>query len=415
MLLLAVFLVGAASFAQGVASAADRADADGDGWYSGRQNQRVSLTLVGLTSSREGDYGVMVGGGRFPYTEKNLEAVVHVRPGRMHALDCLAAGRVIGVWLRDAGDRPISWSTELTVIRSAVPPARGAATLSWTNRPCKQSVTVSLGPEEKIRLDFRVTVEPFGDPSPADRNADADRDGLLDWEEADYAMRGIELGDPGRKDLILAVGHTHADWRMTELTKTLLRTCFRRRGINLYLATSKRESLGLCRPGLVSLDDEAFARDHAITLAEARRIRAANLKEPMSNHAHFVVLAASVASDHGALWGRADLPGAALVVTSHLPMLGPDFHAYQAKTLLHELGHNLGLCHPDESGASCLSGPIPKAEQTSAMTVMGTSRADRGDPVALLRNAWSRPMDYSPTQWKNARLDWVRRENRPAK
>jgi hypothetical protein len=126
-----------------------------------------------------------------------------------------------------------------------------------------------------------------------------------------------------------------------------------------------------------------------------------------------VVLAAYVSPNAKTGYGWAELPGATLVVRSHLPLLGPDFHQYQAKTIMHELGHNLGLCHPTQSDARCLTGPIPEAERDPAKSVMGTPRTDRGNPLAVLKNAWARPLDYSPAQWKHVRLDWVRREFRP--
>ncbi|HLA83969.1 MAG TPA: hypothetical protein VJL29_04170 [Thermoguttaceae bacterium] len=390
-------------------------DADHDGWYTAKKNERVTLTLVGLSSNVPGDYRVTVDGVRCPYDEKNLSGIIHAQVDTLQTLDCIVATRAIGAWLQEGDRRQTTWKSPVTVTRCDAQPMQGTTTLSWSNRPADRSATVSLPSGEQVRLDFRITVETFADADPRDRNGDADHDGLFDWEEADYARRGITLGDPNRKDLILVVAHTHNDWRMTDLTKTLLRTCFRRRGVNSYLASNDDESLGLCQPGLASLDGRELGRDHALSLQEATRIRKVTLKSPMTEHAHLVVLSAYVAPDPRASWGWADLPGGTLVVRSHLSVLGPDFHQYQAKTILHELGHNLGLCHPEQSDRHCPTGAIPKAERSSALTVMGTPRADRGDPVAIVTNAWARPLDYSPTQWKKARFDWVREENRSMK
>jgi hypothetical protein len=393
--------------------AASECDADGDGWYTAAENQRITLTLVGLTSSKEGDYHVTVEDLQCPHSEENLQAKWHARADAALPMDETVAARTIGAWLTENRDQRYIWKTHVSVSRSGKPGASGSATVAWSNHPGDESVTVALMPDERVRLDFCTRVERFNDPDPANRNGDADRDGLLDWEEAEYARRGVTLGDPARADLILVVGYTHADWRMTDLTRTLLRTRFHQRGINLYIAATEEESLGLCWPGLMTLDGKALPRDRIITLPEARRMRSACLSAPMSSDAHLVVLGASVAPILGMGWGYADLPGGTLVVRSHLPVLGPDFHEYQAKTLMHELGHNLGLYHPSESGAGCPSGAVPESERSSAKTVMGTPRSDRGDPVAAIENAWARPLDYSPTQWKNARLDWVRPENRP--
>lgn len=391
------------------------ADADRDGWYDGKRNQRVTLTLAGLTSNKQGDYDVAVDGVRFPHTPKNLQAVVHTQPETTLASDYDVASRAIGTWQRRAKDGQQAWDTEVTVTRSGTPAATGNKTIAWGNRPADQSVTIPLGNGEQVRLDFRTSVERFKDPDPRNRDGDADRDGIFDWEEAQYARQGVGLGDPGRRDLVLVVGHTHVDWRLTELARRVLRTRFHQRGINLYVVTNKKEGLGLATPGLMRLRGKTLPRDHAITLEEARRMRKAHLKGPMLHHAHLVVLAARVSSNPPGAWGFAELPGNTLVVRSHLPLVGPDFHQYQAKTLMHELGHNLGLCHPTQSDKRCPSGPIPKSERDPGLSVMGTPRTDRGNPMAVVRNAWARPLDYSPTQWKNARLDWVRPENRPKK
>jgi hypothetical protein len=393
--------------------AASECDADGDGWYTAEKNQRITLTLVGLTPSKAGDYHVTVEDLWCPHAEGNLQAKWHARADTTLPMEETVSTRTIGAWLAEGKNHGvIAWKTRVTVGRSSKTGVSSSTTVAWSNRSYDQSATVVLASDERVRLDFCTRVERFKDPDPANRNGDADRDGLLDWEEAEYARRGVTLGDPKRADLILVVGYTHADWRMTDLTRTLLRTRFHQRGINLYIAAAEEESLGLCRPGLMTLDGKALPRDRIITLPEARRMRSACLGAPISSDAHLVVLGASVAPILGMGWGYADLPGGTLVVRSHLPVLGPDFHEYQAKTLMHELGHNLGLYHPSERGAGCPSGAVPESERSSAKTVMGTPRSDRGDPVAAIENAWARPLDYSPTQWKNARLDWVRPENR---
>ncbi|NLE38738.1 MAG: hypothetical protein GX621_12005 [Pirellulaceae bacterium] len=396
----------------GATSAADGdGDGDGDGWYTAKKNQRVTLTLVGLTANRPGRYHVAIEGVRFPHSEAELLGVVAAQPETTHRLDHAVARRAVGTWMKQRPDRRLAWQTKLTLTRTGGPSADEA--IAWSNRAEDRSVTVALSADEHVRLDFCVTVELFADPDPKNRHGDADRDGILDGEEAFYARVGLGLGDPGRPDLILVAGHTHDDWRMTELTKTLLRTRFHQRGIHLHLATNDEESLELCKPGLMTLDGAALPVDHALSLKEARRIRDATFARSLASHGHLVVLSSRVSPNSATGWGWAELPGAVLVVRSHLPMLGPDFHQYQAKTILHELGHNLGLCHPEESDEKCISGAIPASERDAGKTVMGTPRADRGDPMAVLKNAWARPLDFSPTQWKNVRLDWVREENRP--
>ncbi|MBN1589582.1 MAG: hypothetical protein JW888_08715 [Pirellulales bacterium] len=399
---------------QDAAWAASR-DTDGDGWFDAKKNQRVTLTLVGLTSNKGGDYRVVVDNVCFPHTEKNLQAVVHAEPATTRPLDFAVARRALGARLSRVGHRLPTWQTKVALAGSDTSVGTGATVVTWSSKTGQSQATVAVGPDEEVKLDFRTSVELFADPSPNDRNGDADRDGILDWEESFYASQGIDLGDPTRRDLVLVVGHTHAAWKMTDQTRRLLRTRFFQQGINLHIMADPDESMNVCRPGLMKLKEKPLPRDHALSLKEARQMRETYLSKPMLRHAHLVVLSANVSPNPATAWGYADLPGSTLVVRSHLPLLGPDFHQYQAKTLMHELGHNLGLCHPEQSGPRCISGPIPVAERHPGLTVMGTPRADRGNPLGVLKHAWSRPLDYSPTQWKNARLDWVRPENRPAR
>ena len=400
-------------------NANDAEDADGDGWYTAEKNLRVTLTLTGITSTKDGNYRVSIDGVNFSHTEKNLEPVVRLSSGVKKPMDCIAARRAVGTWLSHVGHDLPTWKSKIKLTRLDNPSVSADAVLTWKSKTGEPRVDVALSADEKVRLDFRVSLERFADPSPNDRNGDADRDGILDWEEAIYSnqnLGNIGLGDPGRRDMVLVVGHTHDAWKMTDRTRRLLKTRFFQREINLIIMAEGDETHGLCRPGLMKLGEKPLPRDHALSLREARRMRKEYLTNiPLRRHAHLVVLSARVAPDPANSWGYAELPGATLIVRSHLPMLGPDFHQYQAKTLMHELGHNLGLCHPTTSGQHCISGPIPKAERNPASSVMGTPRADRGNPMAVVTNAWSRPLDYSTTQWKNARLDWVRPENRPKK
>ncbi|MGD9126075.1 MAG: hypothetical protein PVH19_01745 [Planctomycetia bacterium] len=390
-----------------------RGDADGDGWADGATNRRVTLRVVAIESSCDGKFFVMVDGLRFPAPADKL-TLLTLKANTKQKVDWTVARRAIGMWGKKAKKSALTWKTPVKVTRTGAdtPSVTVSEMVEWSNRPQDQTLELKLSDGGVVRLSFRTVVETFADPSPNDRDGDQDRDGIFDWEEAVYARHGVGLGDPARQDLILVAGHTHADWKMTDLTWTMLRSKFHERDINMYIIRKPEEGLGLATPGLMHLKAKPFPREYALNLKPARKMRKKYLKGPMLKNAHLVVLSHRVGPKPESSWGWAEFPGNTLIIRSWLPMLGPDFHQYQAKDLMHELGHNLGLAHPPESDERCPSGPIPIEERTSSSSVMGTPRSDRGNPMAALKNALARPLDYSPTQWKNVRLDWVRKERK---
>jgi len=129
-----------------------------------------------------------------------------------------------------------------------------------------------------------------------------------------------------------------------------------------------------------------------------------------------------VPPDPGQGWiafGWGDLPGANIVIDAFLP--GDFFHedpeVYQAKDILHELGHNLGLCHIDEEGqdrCAALTGRVPDDEAFSRFTVMATPPswvnfdAALGIPPDLVNAFAIPPATYSPWQWQHLLVDGVR-------
>jgi hypothetical protein len=257
----------------------------------------------------------------------------------------------------------------------------------------------------------------FPDPSPNDANADNDADGLTDKEEASiHTQTARSAGSPLDKDILLVVGFTHADWKLTRKSIDLLTTVFfDRRRINLTIFTQEDRALGLT-PGLVKIDGEVPERNHKLSLDEGREVRSQLVTGDLSEFGvdvnvsplfHVLVLAEELEDGE---WGRAEwrgTPANDLVCRSHLPFAGPDFLEYQAKDVMHELGHNLGLCHPTENISDCPTGPIPSAERNGALSAMGTP-AESAGPVEVMTEALSRPLDYTPGQWQNMDLTRLR-------
>jgi len=142
----------------------------------------------------------------------------------------------------------------------------------------------------------------------------------------------------------------------------------------------------------------------ALRLDAAVSARADAIPDYRDSYTHYLVVGSALDATMGVGAGLAHLPGRTLVMRSQLDLISPDMFAYQAKTFMHELGHNLGLCHPSESTAACPSGAIPVAERGAGATVMG-SPIEANDIFSRMEQALSRPLDYSSTQWINLGLD----------
>ncbi|HEY3054891.1 MAG TPA: hypothetical protein VGK31_03050 [Thermoanaerobaculia bacterium] len=380
-------------------------DDDNDRWFTHPNNQRVTLKLdqVNLPAGR---YFVVADGVRQPFSD-GLDGTFNAPDQQPFTVDLTLTSRAIGNWLLDQPDQLVRFSTPVEVVRETG--QRFSTNVEWTNREGLKEVV--LGNEDPARqwfARFKVTVERFADPNPNDATGDTDADGIAEDEEADLAQHGGPIGDPGRRDLVMIVVNTHPDWGITSLSRDLLRSRFRQHGINLYIAFEEGESIVNARPGR----DTAVARDWRPALVDAPSVRDRHIFGLARNYAQLLILAIRPALDD-ADYGVSELhvhPSHNLICRSHLwqPIIGPDFREYQAKCIMHELGHNLGLCHPSESTSSCPTGSIPDSERNSGTTVMGAPAEDRGNLIDEARNAWNRPLDYSPTQWSNANLERVR-------
>jgi hypothetical protein len=311
-------------------------------------------------------------------------------------LDIPVASRAIGTWLLQADNQLITWNSSVSVITRGLEAAQGEGTITWSNRDQRYELTVPFG-LWSAELVFESRVEQFADPSPDDADGDTDRDGILDWQEAALAERGTGVGDPTRQDIVLLVGYTHPDWAMTPLTVERLRSVFLQNGITLYVATQANQGMELSDPGLMSLGAAPLPRDHQITATEVRdEMRPEYVRGFLSDVAHLVVLAENVVPPPGSTisFGEGWPCGLDLAVRSHFmpPLIGADVHEYQAKGVMHELGHNLGLDHPADPASS----------------VMGTPDTDQGNPVDWLLAQYERPLDYTQGEWNSLDLSCFR-------
>ena len=259
-----------------------------------------------------------------------------------------------------------------------------------------------------VVLRLRTRVTPLSDPALNDPLADPDQDGISNEAEARLAQHGRNIGDPSRREAVLVVTYTHPKWALSPRSKDLLTTVFREHGIWLHVLTEPGEMQGF-HPGPLRMHTQNHRKrrkaqiEHILAMEKARL----HIQRRYTGFAYFLVLARKAGSDGDfGYFGISSFENRNLVVRSQLKLgLGKNWFGYQAKTVMHEFGHNLGLCHPSQSDENCLSGPLPAEERDPGKTVMGTPAEDRGRPFRALKHALQRPLDYSPAQWKNIRLN----------
>ena len=362
-------------------------DSDGDGWYDENRNQRIEVFIDSVET-----IGTTFGGNPTIAIDDRIVST-NSEPFQTNVPVAL---RTIGNW--GAPEKVEAFGADLRI--------RNIGDISSSER--ERFVFQNVNATFEVRfagfvVHFRTVRTLFPDPLPNDPNGDSDQDGLTDTEEAKLqTLHSRSAGNPFEKDILLVVGFTHPDWKLTQHSQDLLTTAFFNKArINLTIFTENDPILGVT-PGRIRINGEFPARNHTLSLNEARVVRTQLLANDVALLFHVVVLAEQL--DTGG-WGQAEVarPANDLICRSHLPILGPDIHDYQAKDVMHELGHNLGLCHPTESTADCPTGSIPTSERSGGLSAMGTP-AESAGPVEVMIEAMSRPLNYTPGQWTNMDL-----------
>jgi len=367
-------------------------DSDGDGWYDENRNQHIKLFIDSIEnntgSSLNARPAIAIGDRIVTRNNEIGDTTVPV------------ASRTIGTW--GIPERTDSFQADLRITQNDIFTSQS---VRFSFSSVNSTFTVS---HNNYVVHFRTVRTLFADRSPNDAAGDADEDGLTDIEEAKINSPSRSVGNPLEKDLLLVVGFTHPAWDITRKSQDLLTTVFfNKKRINLNIYTVANPALNIT-PGQIRINGAVPNRNHKIAFAEAELMRPQLLPEELSELFHVLILAEEL---NDGVWGRADIarPANDLICRSHLPALGADFLEYQAKDIMHELGHNLGLCHPTASVASCPTGAIPLAERNAGLSAMGTP-AEAAGPVEVMTEALSRPLDYTPGQWQNLDLRRLRPE-----
>ena len=134
-----------------------------------------------------------------------------------------------------------------------------------------------------------------------------------------------------------------------------------------------------------------------------------NALPPTRRFAHTAILAAAINVGWGSTTVVAPLGvGNVSAMDAQLEPLSPNIFNFQTGVLLHELGHQLGLCHPTQHDGVTIPSPgfaacaaIPVSERDPGASAMGAPSENPGPlgaPAAVV-NALRRPVDFTPAQW----------------
>ncbi len=373
-------------------------DSDADGWMDDATNQKISFFIDAI------DFDIAPG----PITLIVDDQMVALN-GNDPPANFPLTSRCAGQW--HVGNL-LNYSARVKFFTNGNTETATVRQFPFHNQDSTYQISFNLGGNNSVAFLYRTAVSSFADPSPADAHADADDDGVTDREEAELARGNFRLGDPFRKDILVCVGYTAPKWALTKKTIERITTVFLSRNFNILLADEQSDLPGLT-PGQIVFEDSGGglvipAENRGVQLNEVPPVRARHIPTTLDAFTHMLV-AADNTNTESAAFGIASLPGRNLVIRSHLFLLGPDPFGleYQAKDAMHELGHNFGLCHPNQSDENCPTGAIPVEERNGAASCMGSPADDGGlfnngiPNLTAINNAFNRPLDYSPTQWIN--------------
>ncbi len=305
--------------------AASVPDADGDGWADGPFNERRTLVIETVRCHDSDDFF----GDDFYLVADDLR---------------YPNGSLDDYW-DDLDDDDVK--TLGLVVASRTRPFGSAAPLAmvvlegwdddyetfneWTVDDLVFEYELDLGSYqagERIRLDsshdgayevtLRVDVEYFADPSPL-IDADDDQDGISDRREARIAAELGGIADPARQDFFVEVDWMPGHSMRTEV-KRLVATPFLRHKMMLHVWR-----------------DKEIRHDDCLTVPEVRTLYAKQFSRQRYGAYRYLIMTEQIWNDaSGVAWGD-------LVLIDDSTWWIDGRVLSQAGTLIHELGHTVGL------------------------------------------------------------------------
>ena len=321
------------------------ADSDGDGWTDGPTNlvYRLRLRSVANEDGKEhpghDDLYLVVDDRRFPWHDSS-NGVWRLAQGVGKTLSQTVARRVVpGVenlgLVPPNGSLPIAieaWEDDADPVSSWAPDDElGALTVDLLAHKDGDVVQLvasggSYPRKYRHRYTFEVTVRSFADPSPLDGAADDDGDGIDDRTELDISSALGGIADPLGAQVFVEVdqmvGRGPATAALRQVTSQYLRY-----DVDLWIFV-----------------DDTLPADGCLSHAEAQTLYANRFDNSSFGVFHYVVFGGkNYANASGA--SQAD----ALFVDTSTFWIGSRPRP-QAGTLIHELGHQVGLSQSTFSG-----------------------------------------------------------------
>lgn len=231
-------------------------------------------------------------------------------------------------------------------------------------------------------------------------DADADADGIPDQAEVSGGrFAGLDLfamgARTGQRDIFVEVDHmTTADPGVVPRAAALdkVAAAFAAHGFALHL------DAGSVAPGHDLGGGNALPHTPLIALGAASgaaslyALKAAHMDVRRQAFAHYAVFAEQLAEQPAGTAGIAELDGNDLIVALGFLNLTADTAAntnrvvnYQAATLMHELGHNLGLRHGGGDDHNYKSNYLSVMNYMYSFAGLPTIGVDEGDRYRLLR------------------------------
>lgn len=356
-------------------------DTDRDHWFDSTSNIKAELFIDSIIQ-----FVSIGGGGLITGTQTNVSIIVDDQiingvelNGDIVRMDMQKAvtERFIGDW---------RFSEEAQNLKTKIVFNGENIDIVWHAKDT--SMIINTG-SSIFRVKIKVSL--FADPSPANAAGDFDQDNIPDSMESKIARQNNNLGNPAGQDIIVAVVQEDAEDFITASSIRKITSVFRNHNIHVKFVDEANELFGITPFTHGEIDSN-------VRVGDLNRIRPRAISASLNSFVRLLFLS-DKSTDCGAFGCT---QGLNLMVRSRIFGIRDEGNL-QAGILMHELGHSLGLCHPTDTGGGC---DLPITERDPAITIMGApSENFLGiiNPVSV-GQAFSRPLDYTPTQWNRVRL-----------